>query len=348
MAQALPLLAHDVMVPAQIPPVGLAVEAVPQFVMIGFDDNPEVEPMEWIVGFMAEKRNPAGTGQTATFDGMPARAAFYSNGVYLDPSRQLRDLHLRAFREGHEVGNHTFTHRDGAEFSVEDWKRELIHNRQALSKAQIPRDAQTGFRAPFLVYNAATFRALAELGFDYDTSIEEGYQAGHDGTNFYWPYTLDHGSPGNAASERERVGSIPGFWEIPIHVFMIPADDDCEHYGVPPGMWARVQKGMAEVGLDWSATDPKITGMDWNVFNQAKLDAADFLAVLKYNLDLRLAGNRAPFMLGAHTATFPNSAPALRAAMEAFIDYALSKAEVRVVTPQQLVAWLKHPVAFAE
>lgn len=332
------------MVPSQNPPIGLSAEDVPQFVMIGFDDNPDLDPMEWILDFMVDKRNPAGTGQAGTFDGGPARAAFYSNGMYLDPSRNLRDVHLRAFSEGHELGNHTYTHGNGSEYSVEDWKQELARNRQALTKAQIPREARTGFRAPFLAYNAATFEALAELGYIYDTSIEEGYHEGQDGTNFYWPYTLDHGSPGNTESWRERVGSIPGFWEIPIHTFMIPADADCERYGVPVGMRDRVRKGMSEDGSNLSAENPKITGMDWNVFSHAKLDGADFLAILKYTFDLRMAGNRAPFMVGGHTALFPESKPDRRAAMEGFIEYVLSKPEVRLVTPQQLVEWLRKPV----
>lgn len=346
--QALSLFAHDVMIPSQNPPIGLAVEAVPQFVMIGFDDNPQVDPLEWIIGFLADRRNPAGTGQAATFDGVPARAAFYSNGLFLDPSRKLRDVHLRAFREGHEVGNHTYTHNHGGEYSVEEWKEEIVHNRQALSKAQIPRDAQTGFRAPFLEYTAATFGALVELGFVYDSSIEEGYQAGHDGTNFYWPYTLDHGSPGNRSGWKEEVGSHPGFWEIPIHVFMIPRDAEGKRDGAPLGLRERVRKGMIEGGWDWTDETPKITGMDWNVFIQAKLDGADFLAILKYNFDLRMAGNRAPFMVGGHTALFPDTEPERRAAMEAFIDYVLSKPEVRLVTPQQLVEWLRQPMALAK
>ena len=56
-----------------------------------------------------------------------------------------------------------------------------------------------GFRTPFLKYNNATFEALQAEGFVYDCSIEEGYQPDHDGTNYYWPYTLDEGSPGCVA-----------------------------------------------------------------------------------------------------------------------------------------------------
>jgi len=347
-----PLFAQDSMAPAQIPPAGLAVEDVPQFVMIGFDDNPEVDSMAWIVDFLADKRNPAGTDQAATFDGGPARVAFYSNGKYLDPSRKLRELHLRAWDEGHEIGNHTYNHDHGAEFTVEEWKQALGRNRQALLKAQIPEAAQQGYRTPFLAYNAATFEALADRGFVYDSSIEEGYQADQDGTNFYWPYTLDEGSPGNQLAvewgSKELIARHPGLWEIALHVFMVPDDKTCERYGVPAGMRNRVREGMQAGGWEWSVEPGKITGLDWNVFEQARLSGGDFLAILKYTLDLRLAGNRAPLMVGAHTQLFPESEPVRRAAMEVFIRYALSKPAVRLVTPQQTLQWLRDPVVLGE
>jgi hypothetical protein len=68
---------------------------------------------------------------------------------------------------------------------------------------------------------------------------------------------------------------------------------------------------------------------------------AEFLAILKYTLDLRLEGNRAPFMVGGHTALYPAIDPGRRRAIEEFIDYALSKPEVRFVTPLQLIGWMR-------
>lgn len=321
--------------------------------MIGFDDNPEVDPMEWIIDFLEDKRNPEGSDQSATFDGAPARVAFYSNGIYLDPSRKLRELHLRALKAGHEIGNHTYHHNHGAEFTVEEWKQELERNRQALLKAQIPAAAQQGYRTPFLEYNAATFTMLEELGFVYDSSIEEGYQADQDGTNFYWPYTLDEGSPGNRLSvewgSKELVAMHRGLWEIPLHVFMVPKDERCGQYGVAEGLRQRVHDGIAsDGGWEWPIESGKLTGLDWNVFEQARLSGGDFLAILKHTLDLRLAGNRAPFMVGGHTQLYPESEPVRRAAMEAFILYALSKPEVRLVTPQQMLQWLRDPVALGQ
>ncbi len=338
---------------SDLPPGGLAATQVPQFVMIGFDDNPNLEPMEWILDFLAEKRNPAGLGQAATFDNAPVRGAFYSNGRYLDPSLKLREVHLRAHDEGHELGNHTYSHHQGGEFTVEEWLEEMRQNRRALVKAGIPATDQIGFRTPFLAYNAATFAAIAEFGFVYDTTIEEGNQPDQDGTNYLWPYTLDAGSPGNALSadqgQVERVASHPGVWEIPLHQFMVPKDELCEHYGVPAGLRQRIYHNVkTHEGWIWNREAGKITGLDWNVLEMAHLDGPDFLAILKYTLDLRLAGNRAPLMVGGHTQLYPVSKPDRREAMEAFIDYALSKTEVRLVTPRQVLEWLRKPVALAK
>jgi peptidoglycan/xylan/chitin deacetylase (PgdA/CDA1 family) len=341
--------------PSSLPPAGLEATQVPQFVMIGFDDNPDLDPMTWILDYMAPKRNPAGQGHAATYDGVPARAAFYSNGKYLDPSLKMRQIHLRAFEEGHELGNHTYNHHHGGKFSAEEWLEEMRQNRRALLKAEIPAEAQIGFRTPYLGYNAATFTAIAEFGFVYDSSIEEGGQPDQDGTNFLWPYTLDQGSPGNAYSfsaqgaRVERVASHPSVWEIPLHQFMVPPDERCLQYDVPIGLRQRIYENVkTHAGWDWNREAGKITGLDWNVLELAHLNGPDFLAILKYTLNLRLAGNRAPLMVGGHTQLYPASKPDRREAMEAFIDYALSKPEVRLVTPQQVLAWLRSPVSLAE
>ena len=41
------------------------------------------------------------------------------------------------------------------------------------------------------------------------------------------------------------------------------------------------------------------------------------------------------------TSLYPN--PEQRRALEAFIDYALSKEEVRIVTPTKVIEWLREP-----
>jgi peptidoglycan/xylan/chitin deacetylase (PgdA/CDA1 family) len=274
---------------------------------------------------------------------------FFSNGRHWK-NRDTVAAHQRALAAGHEVANHTQNHENGRAFTVGHWKKEMTLCDETFAANGIPAEGLVGFRTPFLAYNAQTFAAWAALGRLYDSSIEEGDEPDQDGTNFRWTYTLDEGSPGNAANyqvgDPRRVGRHPGLWEIALHVFMIPADADCARYGATPGLRARIGANLKQsYGSGSGEPTDKITGLDWNVFEAAKCTGPEFLAILKHTLDLRLAGNRAPFMVGGHTALYPLSKPDRRKALEEFIAYALSKPEVRFATGPQLIGWLRQPVA---
>lgn len=336
--------------PSANPPGGLEVDQVPMFVMIGFDDNPDLAPMRWILDFLADKTNPVGSRQVSTFDGVPVRVAFYSNGKYLENSLALRELHQRAFREGHEIGNHTHNHFSGGEFEQATWAGEMNLCHESLLACDIPAAEIQGFRAPYLDHNDAVFLAARDRGMIYDTSLQEGVQPHEDGTNFLWPFTLDQGSPGNAwyyePGSPKYVTSHPGLWEIPLHMFMVPPDARATEHGIEPGLAQRIHHGIAEnQGWEWSQEDRKIAGLDWNVLEGAGRNADEFYAILKHTFELRLGGNRAPLMVGAHTAMYPEEMSDRREAIETFITYALSHPEVRIVTPMQLLHWLREPVA---
>ena len=341
--------AADRLAPAAHPPAGLSPAQVPQFVLLGFDDNPKAEPVNWVVDYLAARRNPAGTGQAATFDGAPVRMVFFSNGRYWN-NRLTVAAHQRALAAGHEIANHTQNHEHGRKFTAEQWSQEMRTCGSIFAADGIPPAGIVGFRAPFLEYNAEMFAALAASGRLYDSSIEEGEAPDQDGTNFLWTYTLDEGSPGNAATfdagDKRRVGRHPGLWEIPIHVFLVPDDAECARQGVAPGLRARIGKALkVSYGSGDGKPADKITGLDWNVFEAAHCTGPEFLAILKHTLDRRLAGNRAPFMVGGHTDLYPASKPERRKAIEDFIAYALSKPEVRFVKGTQLIDWLRDPIA---
>lgn len=343
------LSAADLRPASDQPPGGLTPAQAPQFVLLGFDDNPDTDPMTWLVDALKDRRNPAGAGRAVTFDGGPVRAIFFSNGKYWN-DRTLISIHHRALSEGHEIANHTQNHEHGGRFTTAQWRAEMAACEATFAETGIPAAGVVGFRTPFLEYNAATFDALVHEGQVYDSSIEEGDQPGQDGTNFLWPYTLDAGSPGNQAAFPEgspqRVAAHPGLWEIPIHVFLIPADDECAGHGIAPGLRARIGAALkAAYGSGSGEPTDKITGLDWNVLEAAKCNGPELLAILKHTLDLRLAGNRAPFMVGGHTALYPANKPDRRKAIEDFVAYALAKPEVRFVTGKQLIEWLRAPQA---
>jgi hypothetical protein len=80
---------------------------------------------------------------------------------------------------------------------------------------------------------------------------------------------------------------------------------------------------------------------------------AEVLATLKYSIDQRLAGNRAPFLFGAHTDYYspkytgaPNAtAEERQQAIEELIDWALTKPEVRVVSYGHVLDWVRNPTS---
>ena len=86
---------------------------------------------------------------------------------------------------------------------------------------------------------------------------------------------------------------------------------------------------------------------------QYRMSRAEFVATLKHTLDLRLAGNRCPFLFGGHSDFYTSAwdaelgipAAERRAALQEFIDYALSLPQVRLVPFDHVLDWICNPVA---
>jgi Polysaccharide deacetylase len=339
---------------SQNPPGGLTPSQVPQFVQLGFDDNfysglntTPPSGMTWATNFTRNLRNPAGNGNAATFDNTLVRVSFYSNTTYITNEGFVEDpvLLKRSWRtaitDGHEQGNHTHRHLDGGSFTVAQWDDEIRTCNDWLTRAFVPNEpafsvgsgpgatlAQIeGFRSPFLSYNPNAMTAMKAIGFTYDISVEEGWQLSDDCTNFNWPFTLDNGSPGGTAVGRPT-GNQSGLWELGAAPFCMP-----------PAL-------RSQVGLS------KVTGLDYNMFVSANFTKAQALDTLKYSLDQRLANNRAPLFVGAHThlytdnVSLPNTtAQQRREVIEEFVAYALTKPQVRIVTGKNVINWMRNPTA---
>jgi hypothetical protein len=340
----------DLLAPSDLPPAGLAPGEVPQFVVLACDDNPHVDSMRWIIEFLEHRRNPAGALQSATFDSCPARLTFFSCGMYLDWKPELRALHRLAFEQGHEIGNHSQTHPKGEAFSVEQWLHEMSACQTAIIRSGIPAESVRGFRTPYLEVSANVFEAQRLMGFSYDASIEEGFQHGMTGAGYLWPYTLDAGSPGNewlaSLGVRRAIGKHPGLWHVANNYVIVPPDEVSERYEFRPGLRQRVHESiMRREGWSWDRDYGKLTGLDHNMWNSAELASHEVLATMKYTLDLRLTGNRSPFLFGAHVECNPDTEAGKRAAVEAFVDYALSQPAVRIVPAINVVEWMRAPRA---
>lgn len=350
------------------PPGELPVEQMPLFVTFGFDDNGisgradsgTSGGLTFVNELFAGRRNPAGSGNPRTYDGSPARFSLYAATRYIEsqeidlPEHMKRELR-RSADAGHEVGLHTHNHAHGSAFTSDQWSDEIAACARWLEKpfederaadpetgVGVARSSIFGFRAPFLEYGPPLFPALRRSGILYDCSVEEGVEDGFDGTNFLWPYRIAAGYGGEPAASGE-------LWEIPVYVLIVPPDEECERYGVPPGFRQRLH----EVQDYFDPADGKITGMDWNLWVEFGMSGPEVVAVFKYSLDQRLSGNRAPFPFGVHSDIYSeqyDSAPATsaderRQALREILDYALSRPEVRVVTAKQLLDWLRDPVS---
>ncbi|HXU82983.1 MAG TPA: hypothetical protein VN914_16405 [Polyangia bacterium] len=349
-----PWTGKDNVPPSPNPPGGLAPAQVPMFVSLGFDDNPYSEGMNWAVSAFSAVTNPPGKGNAATFDGTPARATFYHSSTYTAAAGSWK----AAYNAGFETGDHTVHHYHGStadmgmNFSEAGWTKEIQGCIDYLTGGAVgvKRAEVWGFRTPFLQYNANVFPAVKALDFWYDCSIEEGHQEDQDGTNYLWPYTLDHGSPGNATHPRlTPITTWPaGLWEMPAYRVIVPPDADAAKYGVPAGLRAKLRILRPNgVGI----AQGKITGLDYNLWYDYNLNKAEFVATLKYTLDTRLRGNRAPLLFGMHSAIYTGQEATVnaslaerKAAIVEFLNYAVKQADVRIVTTKAVLDWIRNPV----
>jgi hypothetical protein len=323
----------DFMAPSFRPPGGLTPDQVPQFIVLGIDDNRYADGMEWVLDQLEARHNPAGTGNARTYDGRPLRASFYYMSSALEVGgAALLTQWQRAVAAGHEVGNHTHTH------EVADWPSEIdTCNDTLISQLGVDLKDIIGFRSPYLNYQQPTLVYPVLQGFDnikYDCTLR--HDAYYDyltpgRTDFYmhiWPYTLDSGADiftaGNLA-----IGNYPGLWELPT-------------YALPtrPG-----RQGLTQPSNNY-------TGFDSTAYGTLGLSAAAFESSMKWALDLRLedGDNRAPLLIGIHTDTYstentgyPQPLAERRQAIVDFLDYALTKPDVRFVSARQLIQWMCSP-----
>lgn len=269
-------------------------------------------------------------------DGSPALFSLYAATRYIEAPDIDTPEHVRAAWRaiadaGHEIGLHTHSHSHGKSFDTRQWSEEIAECKRWLGEIGVQPDEIFGFRAPFLEYGRPLFPALHGQGVLYDCSVEEGFDDRFHGGNLPWPYRIEE-----------------ELWEIPVYALTVPPDEECERYGVPPGLRARLH----QVQGYFDPADGKITGFDWNLWMEFGMTRPEVVATFKYSLDLRLAGNRAPLTFGNHSDIYSeqyasaagSTAEDRRQALAEILDYALSRPEVRVVTAKQILDWLRNPV----
>ena len=335
----------DSVAPSVDPPGGLAANTVPMFVLLGFDDNAFADGIHWTLDYLRGRKHPDGSAARATYFITGGFASEFFNPAGGQSKEDVINAWKRIKNDGHELANHSWSH--SMQLAGSDkatWLAEMNKTNDVLANVVgAERCKLVGFRTPFLGFSQNTFDALKETGMRYDTSIEFGYDwwqpPGSDkgygpgtaeaGKHYYWPFTMDRPFLSGFATKGVMVQS-PGLWQFPVYTF---------------------NKVTGETAMT-------VTGFDFNLWNKAQQDAMfSFTETLKQSLDQRLAGNRSPFAIGAHSdvyAQFNESANTTwnkfdyqvrRKALADFIDYALTKPEVRFVTYRQLIAWMRSPRA---
>jgi peptidoglycan/xylan/chitin deacetylase (PgdA/CDA1 family) len=290
-----------------------------------------------------------------------------------------------ALTAGHEMADHTVNHFNGGavgtsredccrprNWSVAEWTEEIAACRTMLTDPRFGLGARDvlGFRAPYLSFNDNLFTALQHLGFAYDSSVPNCFADEEDGINCSWPHLLDQGSPDADVLTRKLEHMRPpialptiarhaGLWELPVTTLIVPPDSAAGSYGFARGLRARVAaRAPLRYPSLYEASTGKITGLDYTLLIDAGLTGGEMRAVLAYNLDLHLAGNRSPLIFVAHAHLYAYSgaddnpdtpSDAERAArwkgLAAFIDYALTKPEVRIVGTGSVLAWMRGALA---
>ena len=350
--------------PDTLPPANLSLQNTPQFIFIGSDDQWNYEGLDNVLNMVKDYKNPQGTGQKATFDGKPVRFSFYSRTSKKKP--EWMGLLQQAFNQGHEIGLHTHSHpfvsskqESMDEFSqnIRELTEVIINDKGDTICALKPSDI-TGIRSPYLYVSDWVFDAIDAFNLRYDCSVEEGMDTDITSPNgFVWPYTADGGAtPGwiylsdVMKSVPNRLSSHPGKWEIPAYPLFIIPDSLREKYGITrpqydanrhnDAMFVKRKKGEIGVSLDGK----KVSGLDWDGYFIQKWTIDEMVMTLLYNLELRLAGNRAPMTFCIHSSYYIEDNAYLLAGLKKFIEIALTFPEVRFVTGNQLIDWMENPV----
>ncbi|KAF9071990.1 hypothetical protein BDP27DRAFT_1218247 [Rhodocollybia butyracea] len=293
------------------PPGGLNGSDVPMFVVFTADDAVQSYTIDAVNQFLAQRKNP---------NGCPIKMSYYTSLNYTNYT-----LVTDWFVAGNEIADHTMTHEGDPP------QGEINGNLIALNAlAGIPMSSIIGFRAPYLNYSAETFTLLKNASFTYDSSATASLPVDADGSDAFWPYTLDYGLANDCLAVPgicKGQPKIPGFWEVPMYALFDTRGTEGIHLMDP---WLDTANGNSVV--DDSAT----------------------LAYMKDTFTKHYNGNRQPFGLYTHPIHLATNYPGVPAPtstinmINSFLDWAQEQPNVWIVSTAQLLAWVRNPKSIAD
>ncbi|KIK71468.1 hypothetical protein GYMLUDRAFT_254679 [Collybiopsis luxurians FD-317 M1] len=293
------------------PPGGLNGSDVPQFIVFTADDAVQSYTIDAVNQLLAQRKNP---------NGCPLKMTYYTSLNYTNYT-----LVTDWFVAGNEIADHTMTHQGDPS------QAEINGNLIALnSLAGIPMSAIIGFRAPYLNYTPDTFTRLKAAGFTYDSSASSSLPVDADGTDAYWPYTLDYGLANDCLTVEgvcQGQPQVPGLWEVPMYAFFD-------------------QRGVDGIHLMDNYLDP--------CNGNSVVDDNATLEYMKDTFTKHYNGNRQPIGLYTHPIHLATNYPGVPAPtstinmLNSFLDWAQEQPNVWIVSTAQLLAWVRDPKSVAD
>ena len=249
-------------------------------------------------------------------DGFIAQGGRVSTSIMPDGQEMSVDQSINFGQTpGHTWQYMGWENQAGRVLSVRGWKGLIELGEEELLLA-FPNELRSqdvvGFRAPRLEVNSNLQHALKELGYLFDTGLEEGYEYNVDGSNFLWPYTICNGSPNVAwqravGSNRSNWDSLPtGLWQYPVSVFIVPENHRQAIWNNYVEITSAAVDGTRPSDADRNQflQQGRITGFDFNLFILWGATREIATATLNHSLAMRMNGGRAPFQVGSHTDYF--------------------------------------------
>ncbi|KAH7637441.1 hypothetical protein HUG17_7647 [Dermatophagoides farinae] len=299
-----------------LPPNGMNIDDIPQFVIVTFDGAVTVTNFPYYQTLF-DFKNP---------NNCPIEATYFVSHV--DSNYKL--VH-ELYRRGNEIGVHSISKakNNNQEFwkylDYEGWRQEMGGQRQILSKySEIPIEKIRGVRAPNLqTAGNVTFTAFVDENFEYDCS-----NPSRRGINSpFFPYTFDYGFQRENDCQVQpclkKGENYPGFWDVPMN------DWDVE-YEVQ-GVKVHRECAMASACIMFNK--------DGSVIYHPTAD--EIYDLFEYNFNHYYNGNRAPFPLFLSEEWMHDEAK--RNALQRFIQDKLEKHDVFFVSIDEVLQWMQSP-----
>uniref|UniRef100_A0A2C9LA65 Chitin-binding type-2 domain-containing protein n=1 Tax=Biomphalaria glabrata TaxID=6526 RepID=A0A2C9LA65_BIOGL len=288
----------------------LPVSDTPQFLMLTFDDAVTPQLYEnYFKSLLVDNAyrifNPSGC---------TIRSAFYVSHENTDYSKVLR-----LWQSGHEIASHTIHHNLPTGDSQKDYPEmaaEIDGLRQEVFKALGNKtlvDSINGFRAPYLrVAHDVQYDVLRDYNFLYDTSVTSVEL--WTGQTPLWPFTLDYVIK-RCNNPPCPTKSYPGLWEVVMNAW------------------------MGENGFPCSMVDTcSLASGTLDTANQAAWEAL-------YNKNFALFNKaKTPIPFFTHGSMFLRSPSSYTALVSWLKSLQTERSDVWVVTPQQVIQWMKNPM----